>query len=257
MTSARRFGYTQARLQARLAALPDEPDWQRLSSARSLSGYLEEARDGALRTWVKGFSAHSNCHDLERGLRAQFLDSVEQTAGFVPKAWQPAVHWCRWLPLLPLFGHVRGGGAMPAWTARDYRLAGLLGPDGGFDPGALRRRGISMLVLPEQGAGDGPATVDVWIDQWRRRWPSLGGGDRRRLDDLARRLRGHWQTFMNAGPDKSWAQRRSLRARMRLELHRQLLTPTAAFLYLALVAIDLERLRRALVDRALFAAEAA
>jgi len=255
MTSARRFGYAQARIQARLSVLPTDSDWQRLSSARSLSGYLEEARDGALRTWVKGFSAHSNCHDLERGLRAQFLDSVEQTATFSPKPWQAALRWCRWLPLLPLFGHVRGGGAMPVWTRRDYRLAGLLDAGGRFDPVAMRRRGIEMLLSPSGGNGDQVGTAAVWIDQWRQRWPAMSGADRRRMEALARRLQRHWLGFMASSPDKGWERRRALRARLRLDLHRQLLTPAAPFLYLALVALDLERLRRALVDRALFADE--
>jgi hypothetical protein len=252
VSSALRFGYAQARIQARLSALPAEPDWQRLSSARSLSGYLEEARDGALRTWVKGFSSQSNCHDIERGLRAQFLDTVEQARGFVPRPWRDAVDWCRWLPLLPLLGHVRRGGAMPDWTRRDYRLAGLLDSEGRFDQAILRRRGVDVLLAPA-GSGEGPDVAAVWIAQWRRRWPGLANADRRHLEDLARRLDRHLRAFAETRPDKAWEQRRALRARLRLELHRQVLRPTAVFLYLALVAIDLERLRRALVDRSLFA----
>jgi hypothetical protein len=252
VSSARRFGYAQARIQARLSALPAESDWQRLSSARSLSGYLEEARDGALRTWVKGFSSHSNCHDLERGLRAQFLDTVEQARGFVPRPWRAAVDWCRWLPLLPLFAQVRRGGAMPDWTRRDYRLAGLLDGEGRFDAAVLRRRGIDMLAVPPGHADGHDGAAGVWIAQWRRRWPGLADADRRHLEDLGRRLDHHLRAFAETAPDKAWEQRRALRARLRLELHRQLLQPSAVFLYLALVAIDLERLRRALVDRALF-----
>ncbi len=84
------FGYLQARLQTRYAELPTESDWQRLDGTRSLSGYLEEARGGLLRTWVKGFSGQSNCHDIERGVRGHFADAADALARFAPKPWKPA-----------------------------------------------------------------------------------------------------------------------------------------------------------------------
>jgi len=257
MSTAPRFAYAQARIQARVSALPVEGDWQRLSGARSLSGYLEEARTGTLRTWVEGFSAQSNCHDLERGLRAQFLDAVEQTATFVPRPWREAVLWWRWLPLLPLFAHARAGRMLPPWTRHDYRLAGLLDDQSRFDAAALRRRGIDVLVDPSAVAAHAkPERSDdllaLWVLLWRARWPSLARADRARLDALIDRLHQHVGAFTASAPDKTWNLRRALRDRLRLDLHRQLMQPTVIFLYLAMVAVDLERLRRALVDRSLF-----
>lgn len=257
MSAARRFAYAQARIQARVSALPVEGDWQRLSGARSLSGYLEEARTGTLRTWVKGFSAQSNCHDLERGLRAQFLDAVEQTAAFVPRPWREAVLWWRWLPLLPLFAHARAGRMLPPWTRHDYRLAGLLDDQSRFDAAALRRRGIDVLVDPAVVvAYANPERSDdllaLWVLLWRARWPSLARADRARLDALIDRLHQHVGAFTHTAPDNTWNLRRALRDRLRLDLHRQLMQPTVIFLYLAMVAVDLERLRRALVERSLF-----
>jgi len=248
VSSARRFGYAQARIQARLAALPSAADWQRLSGARALSGYLEEARDGTLRTWVKGFSGQSDCHDLERGLRAQFIDTVEQAAGFVPEPWRAAVRWCRWLPLLPLFAHLRAGAALPGWTRRDYRLSELLDERGGLDGSELRRLGLEGLLR-----SDGGDIAADWGRAWRARWPSPGRSDRAALEALAARIDAHLGDLRSSAPDKAWQQRRALRDRLRLELHRRLLQPVAVFLYLGLVALDLERLRAALVERVLFA----
>jgi hypothetical protein len=50
----------------------------------------------------------------------------------------------------------------------------------------------------------------------------------------------------------AWSLRRELRERLRLEFHRLPLEPLTAFAFLALVALDLERLRAALMERALF-----
>jgi hypothetical protein len=247
MMAGCRFAYAQARLQARYSELPGDADWQRLSATRSLSGWLEEARSGALKDWVKGFSANSDSHDIERGLRAQFVDTVEQVARYLPALWRDAVLWCRWLPLLGLFDHLRSGAALPGWVSRDYRLASLV-DGGGIDLAAARQAGIDVLL-----SGEG---ADLqWLDGWRQRWPRCRRDYLETVDALAVRCAAHLDAFRRSPPDKTWPLRRALRERLRLEFHLRLLQPAAVFIFLTLVALDLERLRRALLDRALFPAE--
>lgn len=239
-----RFAYAQARLQARYAELPTEADWRRISSARTLSGWVEEARSGALKRWVKGFSAQSDSHDIERGVRAQFTETVEQVAGYLPKPWHDAVSWCAWLPLLGLFDHLRAGGALPDWVARDPRLALLLDEDGGLDPAALASQGVGSLLDDDASA--------AWLAQWRRSWPRCKPAYLDAVDALALRCQAHLRDFLETPPDKAWTLRQELRERLRFEFHLYLLQPASAFIFLAVVALDLERLRRALLDRALF-----
>ena len=62
----------------------------------------------------------------------------------------------------------------------------------------------------------------------------------------------HVQTFRQAAPASAWLLRRELRERLRLRFRQQTLQPLVPFIYLALVALDLERLRSALISRALF-----
>ncbi len=196
MIAGCRFAYAQARLQARYAELPTEADWRRISGARTLSGWLEEARSGALKRWVKGFSAQSDSHDLERGVRAQFTETVEQVAGYLPKPWHDAVSWCVWLPLLGLFDHLRAGGALPDWVARDPRLALLLDEDGGLDPAALASQGVGSLLDDDaslhgspSGGGVGPAASPP-ISTPSMPWPCVA-----------------WhicRTSVEAPPDKAW-----------------------------------------------------
>jgi hypothetical protein len=245
-----RFAYAQARLQARYADLPREGEWRRLSAARSLSAWLEEARSGALQTWVKGFSGQSDSHDIERGLRAQFVEALEQVVAAVPKEWRAAVDWCRWLPLLGLFEHLRGGGALPQWADDDRLVAPLLGRGGGLDRSATHAAGIDPLLADQP-------VLEAWLAGWRGRWPRTGRSHRAALDALRRQVVQHARVFRDAAPGEAWTLRQRLRERLQLELHRTLLQPASAFVLLLLVALDLERLRRALVDRALFEAVAA
>jgi len=249
-----RFAYAQARVQARYAELPGEDAWQRLAAARTLGMFLEDAREGALRGWVKGFSAQSDAHDLDRGVRAIWQDEVTQVAAWLPRPWGPALAWLRWLPLLPLLAHAGRGGSLPAWVGRDRILQGLRRPDGTLDPAALAEAGAGALV-PAQGEGASDPLRDwaaAWAGEWRRLWPPCDRRFLANLDGLATLIGAHARAFPQAGGEVAWPLRRELRERLRLGFHRLPLQPAAAFSYLALIALDLERLRAALMDRALF-----
>ena len=246
MRSPRRFAYTQARIQARYADLPGEDDWQRLAGARTLGTFVEEAREGALRGWVKGFSALSDAHDLDRGLRAIWVDNVRQVTQWVPPSWRPAFSWLRWLPLLPLLGHVARGHPLPPWVDSDPSLGVPRRSDGVLDTQALVAVGGVALTAPAEGL------PEAWRAEWQRLWPAddkaLVGG----VEGLAASVLRHTRAFAQAGSDTAWSLRRELRERLRMDFHRLGLQPAAGFAFLALVALDLERLRAALMQRALF-----
>jgi hypothetical protein len=72
------------------------------------------------------------------------------------------------------------------------------------------------------------------------------------LDELARVLRAHLAAFHDPAVRDGWPLRRALEARLTLLFRRAMLDPAAAFVFLALAALDLERLRGELVRRAAF-----
>lgn len=250
MTTDRRFAYAQARIQARFAALPTAQDWQGLAASRSLAAFLEDARNGTLRGWIKGFSGQSDVHDLEAGVRVHFREIVDEVAAWVPDRWTPAVRWTRWLTLLPLLDHLRLGGDLPSWVARDPDLSPVLDKHGSFDPVRLERMGAAPLI-----GSDDP--VAAWAAQWRALWPRCGREVRANLEAVAALLADHAAAFRDAPPRSTWALRGALGTRLRHLFHRRLLEPAEAFVFLALAALELERLRAELVGRALFPEEAA
>lgn len=253
MISALDFGYAQARIQARYAMLPAQAEWQRLSGARSLGAYLEEARVGPLRPWLKGFSALSGPHDVERGLRALAWEQTQEVAGWVPRAWRPAVQWVGWLPFLAVFEQLARTRPLPVWAvpwaSQDQRLRTLLETDGVPLPGALQQHGLTRLVTP----GDAEQVASRWVQGWQSRWPAARRAQTRPLETFSRELVAHLTAFRQASPDGAWDLRHQLRERLRLRLHQRLLQPLTVFLYLALVLLDLERLRGELLRRCLFA----
>jgi hypothetical protein len=251
MKTGARFAYVQARTQARVAALPAEEEWQRLAGARSLAGFLEEARMGALRPWIRPFSGQSDVHDLEVGLRVLYRELVAELAAWMPGPWRPAMDWTRWLVLVPLLDHLARGNDPPAWSGRDHDIAPLLGEDGNVDGQRLGTAGAGGLLEP------GVEPAHAWLVEWRRRWPPCKGEFVRNLEGLQGLLSAHLAAFRASRPDATWGLRRALRERLRLLFHRRLLQPAGPFVYLALAALDLERLRAELMSRALFPAREA
>lgn len=241
------FAYAQARIQARFAALPAEGEWRRLAASRTLASFLEEARAGPLRAWVKGFSDQSDAHDLEAGLRFLYREILDAVAGWVPEAWREALSWVRWLTLLSLLAHLRAGGGTPAWVAQDPWLCTLLDDGEGSEFRVHADARVQRLLQAEDGG------VSIWVDEWHRSWPPCNPAISRDLMSLEVLLMDHAQDFRRAAPGSAWRLREELRKGLRLRLHRSTLRPSVPFIYLALAALDLERLRAALIDRALFA----
>jgi hypothetical protein len=263
MTTGRlALAYCQARLQARYGILPGEGEWLRLAGAGNLAAYLEEARTGPLQPWIRGFSGHSGAHDIERGLRDLGWDLVSEVAGWVPAPWRAAVRWTAWLPFLPILGQLIHRAQAPRWAAQDPRICPLLNPDGTPNLAAIASTGFAVPPAARPAVAADPAQLaQVWSETWQRLWPiprprSRTGwpqtANNRELNELTALLAGHLAAFRRADPSTAWDLRRTLRERLRVLFHQRTLTPVAILVYLALVLLDLERLRAELLRRALF-----
>ena len=93
------------------------------------------------------------------------------------------------------------------------------------------------------------------VARWRALWPACSHPERDALEQLIALIRSHGAAFAASRPDQGWQQRIALRARLRRLFRRSTMQPVALFAYLALVAMDLERLRGTLVNRVTFAGE--
>jgi hypothetical protein len=93
---------------------------------------------------------------------------------------------------------------------------------------------------------------NAWRAEWLRRMPAGGGDDVTLLDELVRVLRRHLAAFREPSVRDGWPLRRALEARLVMLFRRAMLDPAASFIFLALTALDLERLRGELVRRAAF-----
>lgn len=253
MIAAGSLEYAQARIWARWGTRPDEALWHRLETTRELAAVLELARGTPLARWVEGLRADSGLHATELALRRRWRECVHELAGWMPADWCAPLAWCATLADLPLVQSLARGEPAPPWAADDERLRPLVDPAAAADGAhatpageghALQRLLASARVAPER-------TPALWIEGWRQRLPD-GAAGAAVAGALLPLLLQHAHALERPGLDDAWALRRALHAQLATLMRRRAQEPLAAFAYLALVALELERLRGELVRRSAF-----
>ena len=240
--------YAQARLQARHGQRADDVAWQRLETSREYGALLDAARNSPLRAWVVGLTPRSPARDIEAVLLGHWRAVVDETAGWMPLTWHAAIHWCALPPLLPALQHLARGGPVRPWMQDDALLRTLCAAPPAARAAALR--GTPAAALAPAWAA--PQTLGAaWWHEWERRLPRpLHADDNLRA--VATLLQAHGSSFAAAPAGPGTLLRRALQARLAPWLRRATAEPAAAFVHLALSALDLERLRGELLRRALF-----
>jgi hypothetical protein len=145
--------------------------------------------------------------------------------------------------------HLARGGEPAAWMQADPTWRALCAAQ----PQARAALLAAAPCGPLAAAWSAPHDLGrAWFDEWQRRLPQplADAGDA--LESLVRVLLDHHRAFAAAQPGSGWLLRGALHARLSLLFRRAALQPAAAFIHLALCALDLERLRAELLRRLLF-----
>ena len=241
------WSYVQARLQARHGDRLDEGDWRSLEAAKSLDHFHDRARMSSLRRFTERLDTQTLAHAIERALRVEWRRYVAEVALWVPSAWEAPVLWTAYVPDLPLIDGLLEKAA-PDWARGDPILEV-------FADGELRSELLMQLRAPLAPLfpANGGTLAQRWLAQWRILWPRRRTVERARLDRLCAMVADHFGRLAEAGPQETSRQYRLDLARACERMFRRHgATPTAVFSHLALVALDLERLRGGLVRRQLF-----
>ncbi len=247
MTIGGDLDYAHARLCARFGERPDEIAWRSIEAIRGLPALLGAARNLPFRRWLVGITADADPHTIEAALVEKRRTLVNEVAQWMPARWQPAVAWAGVLAELPVVEHLaRGGEALP-WMRKDAVYGSLCN-----SPGPPVAGPLAPLAAGWQRP-DG--LFPVWHKEWTRRVPeaSLAAGEI--FNELSRALTTHRPVAgasLAGASLGATAMRGALAARLALLFRRATLDPAAAFIFLALSALDLERLRGELLRRAIF-----
>lgn len=240
--------YALARVSARHGQRLDDGAWRRLEGSRDMSHYVAAVRSTALAGWVSSVDPKHDCHTIERALRVQWWRYVDGVAVWHPRAWQGWLAWLGWLPSLSLLAQLARPDPAPAWLLADPRY-------GPVAPGSPADRAAALAqttLAPLQAAVAGrTAPVLAWGTEWHRLRPRMDVRTEYSLQLLRQAVEQHERALLLA-TDSSEPLRKELRSRLQRLFRLAGGTVIVTACHLALVALDLERLRGGLVRRRLF-----
>jgi hypothetical protein len=228
--------YAHARLSARFGNRADEAAWRRIETIRDIGPMLDAVRASPLAAWVARFPADAGPHAVERAMRSHLRERATAIAAWMPPAWRAATAWCAMLVDLPLLQHLARGGAAPRWLDDE-------------EP-AHREALLAFLAIAAVKA-DPDRLGRAWREAWQRRLPERNGASGL-LAEFTRLIDAHLAAFADPGLVDGWAERRRLQAGLARMFRRATLDPAVAFIFLALSALDFERLRGEILRRIAF-----
>ena len=240
--------YALVRVQAQYGRRPDTNEWRRLEASHDLGQYLEAARSSLFDPWVSSLDRSRDVHVIERTLRVAWRSYVRRVAGWHPRRWQPWLTWLEWLPTLGLMGRVEHAGQAPVWLLADPILGTVV--QGVPAERAAVIKGTALAAFEPAIAGRVPL-ADLWLRRWRERRPSVDTFTEQLLAAVGRAVQEHARMLAVEGADAG-ALREGLRERLNRLFRAAAGTVVATLCHLALMALDFERLRGGIVNRALF-----
>lgn len=246
MSDSAQFAYVAARLLARHGERPSGADWDRLEGVGDFGHYLQTARETGLEPFVRHIASNAGGHEVERALRSALTSYLREVAGWQPPPWRPALRWLEPLLTLPALAHLAAGHRSRDWMTR---LPGL--------ERAIQHSREAGLRLPADSELAPLASDDdpfaAWRREWRRRLPTRPRAFQPPLAELEAAVTAYRRAVASgeAEPDPRLAG-----TLVRL-LRRHPQQPVASYAHLGLVALDLQRLRRALLLRRLLPEQAA
>lgn len=229
---------------------PDERTWGLVESQKDLASYLQSARQSSLGSWLTGLQATDNHHFLESTLLEHYRDYVEEVSAWVPTQWRKSVQWVVCLSHLPVVQHLITGNTAYSWMLEDSSIKLATTTDMEQRMGYLLQSDFAPLFKywnPEI------SLVDCWLQHWKTLLPDKKGRRQESLNALTMLVNRHRDVFYQLPTDRTWRQRQNLAFKLTMMFRRQAYQPVNVFVHLLLIALDVERIRGAVMQRCLFA----
>lgn len=245
MTIEPGFAFAQPRLQARHGRRLTDAAWREAERSLDLARCLQVLRGSSLRPWVAHIAADTDLAGLERTLRRDWLIYVDSVARWAPADWHPAVEWTATLCYLPLLAHLKAGNHAPRWTRSEPGWQQL----GAADHTSLPALLATTALAPLAAVGDDDDVIRAWLAHWQELWPAdISQSTRTGLDALEQATLDHLAFVATAAmPDEPAALRSAYAERILRLFRRHAGSAVAMFCHVALTALDVERLRGALI----------
>ena len=214
---------------------------------KDLASFLQSARQTSLRPWVLSLHAQDNSHLLEATLRQLYRNYVDEVANWTPSPWRLSVQWLEYLYDLPSLQYLLSGNTAPSWIQEEPQLKQFTATYLEDRIKVMQKSVYAPLIAAQQS---GKTLLTGWTEHWRSLWPQEKSN--RSIIKLIALFNQHLTDFPQLSPRLAWKSRDKLAATLTIMFRQFSYQPVAVFIHLALIALDLERLRGDVVQRCLF-----
>ena len=242
------FAYAQARLQSRHGERPGPLDWRRVQGVEDVTHYLQVARRTRLGRWVEELHGDHDSDAVELALRRQFREYIDEVARWLPQPWRDNAKWLKRLPDLPALQHLLSGRDPLPWMSGDANLQSFVQGDSEQRRRALQESDCGPLVAAWER---GEPLAGAWFRHWRDTWIKHGPQG---IEQVADRVQRFLQASAGADDDSFEQRCAVLQTQLTVLFRRHSFQPAACYAHLALIALDLMRLRADLLRRIWFGA---
>lgn len=248
MTSLSGIAYAQARIQSRYGARAKANVWLRLHNIHDLGSYLQTAQQTPLRPWVLGLSSTHNSHDIELALRQKYRHHVDEVASWMPPGWQKSLRWVKRLADLPVLQYLAADGEALDWMKSDPDISDFTADDALLRVQAIQQAGARVLLDSWRKNG---SMLPGWLSQWNSMRPKSSHFDRG-LQHIEKVLLEQMHLQAKQQGAARAADYELMLDQLRLIFRRYAFQPAAVCAYLAIITLDLHRIRRDLMKRMYF-----
>jgi hypothetical protein len=238
--------YALTRVQARHGRRLDEAGWRRLEASRNVAQYLDAVRASSLASWISALGPTHDCHAIERALRIEWRHYVENLAGWHPREFQAWLAWCAWLPSLSLLAELATPYPMPQWMLADP----VCGPVALGSPAERAVAVMHTALAPLAPAIARRVPIGpLWRAHWQRLQPQWDAHTNEVVRRFLRTIEAHFNE-LRGNTGSALILRMELAQRLERLFRASANTVVTTVCHLALLALELERLRGGLASRA-------
>lgn len=178
------YAEIQARIRARIGAMPDESRWSYVGDATDLNSLIERMRTSGLSHWVADLPRSPDTITIEHRLQQHLLNLLENVGRLLPNRW---IGVRRWLELVP--------GLM--WTQRllaeseikpPENIDAALKPLFSLPPG---ERATGLEQTPYHQYLSWPSPFDRWLLDFASVCPAISGREAYALRRITRSVLRH------------------------------------------------------------------
>ena len=179
-----RFADAQARVRARLGAMPSEADWRYLADASDLDNLIERMRSKGLAHWVADLPRSPDTATIERRLQRQLQQLLEDVCSLLPERWRGVRRSLRLAGNLAWARRLLTESDSEAPAGIDAALKPLfsLPPD---------EREKKLEQTPYHRYLSAASAFDRWLADFRRACPAVSGREAYVLARIDKSIRRH------------------------------------------------------------------